>query len=425
MIWIMSMMKSVAWVLLVAGAVALGVRTSTAQDWPQWRGPGRDGTVAGVSAPASWPDRASRDWQATVGLGHASPVVVGDRVFLFAREGEREVLSALSLETGDLLWSEGYPAPYTMNPAARGHGPGPKSTPVVHDGGVYVLGIGGILSRFDASTGHLRWTRSFADQFPATSPTYGAAMSPVVEGEVVIASVGGDDAGALMAFDVETGETRWGWEGDGAGYASPIVVDLGGTRQVVTQSHRSIVGLDAATGSLLWQIPFTTDYDQNIVTPVLHEDTLVFSGLDNGIFGMQVFERGGEWSTETVWKNTDVSMYMSSPVVRGDLLFGLSHKNKGQFFCLDARSGETLWTSEGRQGDNAALLAGGDVLFLLTTGGELIVARAGRQRFEPVGHYQVADTPTWAMPVVLDAREGVQVLVKAESTLALWSLDSD
>ncbi len=410
-------------IVLFACLVLVQPLASQAQEWPQWRGPHRDGAVPGFTAPARWPGRASVGWTASVGLGHSSPLVVGERIYQFARQGEREVLSVLDLTTGEVVWSEGYDAPYTMDPAARAHGPGPKSTPVVHAGGVDTLGIGGVLSRFDAETGSLRWSRAFEDRFPMTSPTYGAAMSPVVEGDVLIAYVGGDEAGTLAAFETETGEMRWSWDGDGAGYASPILVDLGGTRQVVTQSLRAIVGLSAADGTVLWRIPFTTDYDQNIVTPVVHGETLILSGLDQGTFAVKVFERGGTWDTETVWRNTDVSMYMSSPVVRGDLLFGLSHYQKGQFFCVDARTGETRWTSEGRQGDNAALLAAEDVLFLLTTEGELIVARATGERYDPVARYTVADSPTWAHPVVLAGEDPVQVLVKDERSLALWRLE--
>jgi outer membrane protein assembly factor BamB len=197
------------------------------------------------------------------------------------------------------------------------------------------------------------------------------------------------------------------------------VTDLAGTRQIITQSQHNIVGVSAATGELLWRIPFSTPYEQNIVTPALYHDTLLFSGLGNGVMGVRVLKRGSEWVTETIWQNKDVGMYMSSPVVSGDLMFGLSNLKHGQFFCLDARNGATLWTSEGRQADNAAVIDGGSVLFLLTNDAELIVARKTVKGFEPLRKYSVADSPTWAHPVVLNNG----ILIKDLSTLALWGTD--
>jgi outer membrane protein assembly factor BamB len=187
----------------------------------------------------------------------------------------------------------------------------------------------------------------------------------------------------------------------------------------VTQSQEHCIGIDATTGKLLWKIPFSTAYTQNIVTPAVHEGFLIFSGLDNGIFAVRVVHRDGRWSTEKVWENNRFSMYMSSPVLVGDLLFGLSHQRRGQFFCLDARTGTVHWVSEGRQGDNAAILSAGNVLFLLKNDAELIIAKAGKERFEVVRQYSVAESPTWAHPVVL----GNRVLIKDKSTLALWTLE--
>jgi outer membrane protein assembly factor BamB len=405
--------KSASAVLLLMTMFSFG------QEWPQWRGAVRDGTIQTHQLPARLPETLQLNWKVTVGLGHSSPVVAGDRIYQFARQGEREVVSCLDPATGRVLWEQGYPAPYTMNRAARSHGKGPKSTPLVNDGKIFTLGISGILSAFDAGSGKLLWRKDFVDQFPKTSPLYGAAMSPVTDRGHLIAHLGGHGAGALLALSVETGETRWSWTGDGPGYASPIIVELQGTRQVVTQSQDHLIGVDANSGKLLWKIPFETAYTQNAVTPVIHNDNLIFSGLDRGIQAFR-FTPGEEgWKAKKVWENDELSMYMSSPVLVGDLMFGLSHYKKGQFFCLDVLSGRTLWTSPGRQADNAAILTDGELLFFLTTDAQLIVASASRAGFESAQSYAVAESPTWAHPVILDNR----VLVKDESNLALWSVE--
>ncbi len=399
--------------------IVLGCEVSFAQDWSGWRGPNRDGAVSSFSAPKAWPDQLKVKWKMAVGIGHSSPVVAGRTVYVLSRQGEQEVVSAIDLDSGKLLWKDSYATPYTMNPAAVAHGKGPKSTPVLQGGKLYTLGISGILSCYDTGTGKPQWRKEFSKQFKATSPFYGVAMSPLVDNGLLIVHVGGHDAGALIALDAETGELKWSWKGDGPGYASPIAVELNGIRQIVTQTQKFIVGVSAASGELIWQIPFETEYSQNSVTPVAYKNTLIFSGIDKGTMAVKVVKRDGKWATEQVWQNPQVSMYMNSPVINGDYLYGLSHKRKGQFFCLDARTGETLWTSEGREGENAAMLSAGETLFLLTNDAELIVAKNNAKRFEPLKKYTVAESPTWAHPAII----GNRILIKDASTLALLSVE--
>ncbi|PYV15990.1 MAG: serine/threonine protein kinase, partial [Acidobacteria bacterium] len=139
----------------------LGIAAAAEQDWTQWRGPGRDGVVSAFREPKDWPERLTRRWQVTVGLGHSSPVVAGRRVYLHSRQGEDEVVSSFELETGKLVWADRYPASYQVNPAAAFHGKGPKSTPAASDGRLFTLGISGILSCYDLQTGKLAWRKDF------------------------------------------------------------------------------------------------------------------------------------------------------------------------------------------------------------------------------------------------------------------------
>lgn len=401
-------------VLFLATSVAAA---PPAVEFPQWRGPARDGLVP-LPARAAWPEAPSAGWKVRVGIGHSSPVVAGGRVFVFTREGEEEVAQAFELSTGKRVWRQAYPAPYSMNPAATGHGKGPKATPVVASGRLFTLGIGGVLTCFDADSGRLVWRKEFTGQFKETSPLYGAAMSPVVEGGLVIAHVGGHGDGALTAFDTASGATRWSWKGDGPGYASPVVATLGGVRQLVTQTQDHVVGLSVERGELLWKLPLTTPYEQNAVTPVLAGDLVIYGGLDQPMRAVRVAKRGGGWTPEPAWENAEVSTYLSSPVLDGGRLYGLSHRRKGQFFCLDAATGKTLWLSEGRQAENAAILSGGGALLLLTTDGAMIVAAKDAAAFRPLRTWKVAESATWAHPVVLEGA----LLVKDVDTLALWRL---
>ena len=248
---------------------------------------------------------------------------------------------------------------------------------------------------------------------------FGTAMSPLVDGALLIAHVGGHDSGALTAFDLETGNVKWSWNGDGPAYASPIAVELGGVRQIVTQTQQNIIGVAANSGKLLWKIPFTTQYVQNIVTPVVYRDTLILSGLAKGVMAVRLVRKGDEWSPQTVWRNEEASMYMNSPVVMGDFVFGFSHLKRGQFFCLDARTGGTLWTGPPRQGENAAMLISPGSLVALTNDSQLLIAKPSGKSFDVIRRYTVADSPTWAHPLVLP--DGV--VIKDAKTLARWSVD--
>jgi outer membrane protein assembly factor BamB len=383
------------------------------REWSQWRGPARDG-VAAFSAPAAWPATLTKRWEVTVGVGHSSPVISGERVIIHTRQGEREVTRALDLKTGKELWRGDYAAPYTMNSAARGHGPGPKSTPTVAGGRVFTFGISGILSAHDVATGKVLW-RTDA---PPAPPEFGTAMSPIVDGSLVIVHLGANDQGALTAFEVASGAPRWRWTGDGPAYASPVIADIGGTRQLVTQSENSVIGVDVASGQLLWRIPFKTSFDQNSITPVVVRDVVIFSGLDSGTAAVRVGRKANTWTPEPLWKNDDVSMYMSSPVVIGSTVYGLSHRNRGQFFAIDVAAGRTLWTTPGREGENASIIASGELLLLSTTNAELIVARAGAGKLAEIKRYTIAESAVWSHPAVF----GNTLLVKDVDKLICWTV---
>jgi outer membrane protein assembly factor BamB len=236
---------------------------------------------------------------------------------------------------------------------------------------------------------------------------------------MLIAHVGGQDQEDLIACDTETGDVRWSWDGDGPRYTSPVVAEFGGTRQVITQTQKHCVGVSADTGELLWSIPFTTPYDQNIMTPVLYEQMVIFSGTKQGIMAVKVAKQGDTWSTEQVWHNPDVSMYMSSPIIKGDLLFGFASEGGGRFFCLNAQTGETVWEGDGKKGENAAILSAGDVLLVLTNDAKLTVVKPVPEGFESIARYKVADSQVWAHSAPL----GKQILIKDNSALYLWGIE--
>ncbi|HEY6401343.1 MAG TPA: PQQ-binding-like beta-propeller repeat protein [Blastocatellia bacterium] len=398
---------------------AAAFQTVSAQDWAQWRGPSRDGVAMDFVAPAQWPEKLKLIWKTEVGSGYASPVVSKDRAWIHTRKGEEEAVSCLDLKTGKIIWSKRSPAAFTKNQYATEAGKGPHSTPVLYDGNLYTLGVTAILSCFDADSGELKWRREFGA--PDTSKMFcGTAFSPVVDqGNLIIYT--GDDikGGAMFALDPATGKERWKWTGEGPGYASPIVVEIEGARQIVTMTDKSIIGVELKTGKLLWRMPWPDEWNENIVTPISYKNTLIFSGVRKGTVAAQVTKNGAEWSVKQIWHNPEIAMYMNSPVLEGDYLFGMSSKRKGQYFCMEAATGKVLWATEGREGANAAILNVRDALLILTNDANLIVAKKSSKGFEQVAKYSVADSPTYAHP----APVGKMILVKDGAAMALWSLE--
>lgn len=399
--------------LLVVAAVSLNL---LAADWPQWRGPNRDG-IAGGAAPETWPDKLNKKWQVTIGEGHSSPILGDGKLFVFAREGKQEVVRALDPATGKELWKQSYEAPFKISSAADSHGPGPKSTPVFAAGKLCTFGLGGVLACWDAASGRLLWKQDFYGMFKHPSPDFGAAMSPLVGRGMLFVHAGGDGDGALMAFDLATGAVKWSWKGDGPAYASPVILEAGGVRQLVTQSQRNIIALSESDGQLLWQMPFKTDYEQNSVTPIVYGPYVIVSGLKNGAMALRPVKDANGWHAEKTWENPAAAMYMSTATLSGDMVFGFGHKNKGQFFCLNAKTGVMAWMGEPRQGDNASIVRQGNTIYLLKDDGELIVARTSATAMEILKKYTVAGSPTWAHPVV----SGDGIIVKDKMSVIMWT----
>jgi outer membrane protein assembly factor BamB len=402
-------------VILVTASLSLDAQRSST-DWVQYRGPGRDGIASTFTPPAAWPEMLVQKWRVEVGTGYASPIVVGNRTFVFSRRGDNEGMSAHDVATGRELWRAGYDAPFTMNSAAARHNKGPKSTPVYTDGKLLSIGMTGVVTAWDAATGKQLWQKPGSLPVPLYTSH---AFSPIVDGSVVIFHVGGHDKGALTALDIATGNPKWSWNGDGPGYGSPIVASIGGTRQVITITQTKVVGVDLATGALLWERPYSAPSTNNSNTPLVHGQNIIVSGNSGPTVAFTATKNGSTWATTTVWENAEIPLRLTNMVLAGDTLFGMSNRNAGQYFAADARSGKTLWTSPGRQAGNAAIARAGDYLFSLEDDGDLVVVKNNPAAFELVKKYKVADGETWAEAVF----SGNRIFVKDLNHLTLWTLN--
>ncbi len=391
----------------------------TSQSWPGLLGKDRNGWVSGFRAPEKWPETLGKAWQLEVGAGYGSPVIAGNLVFTHSRQRENEVVRCLDLETGTEKWRKAYPVPFRMGMGGERHGKGPKSCPVLADGRLFTLSITGTLSAWDAQSGKLLWRRDYSSEFKKNHPYWGTASSPIVDGDKLIIHMGNDKKGTLLALDVQSGKEIWRQGKDGASYSSPLIVEIMGTRQVIQWNHEDLVGVSVDDGSLLWShhAPHRT-HNQNMPTPVFHKGRILLGGENRGIHCLEPRQTGDSWSVKKLWHQQKVALDMSTAVINDGLLYGMSHFKSGQFFCLDPKDGKILWLSPGRIGNNVAFLsAPGHVIALINTG-ELRIIEASGKAYKQIASYPVAESPTWAPPLLLKEH----VLVKSLDQLTLWSL---
>jgi outer membrane protein assembly factor BamB len=406
-----------AFISAAAAAALLAASPALHAQWPQWRGPNRDGVAAAAVVPETWPDKPAVAWTQPVGEGYSSPVVDDGRVFVHSRNDPEEVVSAFELTSGEPIWSATYTAAFAKNKYASAMAKGPFSTPLVAGGRIFTLGTSAILSAFDAGTGTLKWRKDWSKEIDTSRLFTGTAMSPILDSGLLIVHVGDDDDGALRALDPATGDEKWVLAGHGPGYASPIITAVDGVRQLVTMTDKAVIGVEVAAGKILWTIPFPDEWNENIVTPVVAGGVLVVSGTRKGTFGYRLERSGGVWAPRQAWHNANLPMYMSSPVVDGAFVYGFGSRRKGQLFCLDAQTGGEKWTTEGRGGANAAIQSAGANLVVLTTDGELLVVRRTPEQYHELKRYKVAEAQTWAQPVLVPGG----IVVRDANAVSLWS----
>ena len=403
-----------ATVVIVACAMLLCAASSFADDWPQWRGANRDGKVTGFAAPQTWPKTLTEKWKATVGAGDATPALVGDKLFVFARQGGDEVVLCLDATNGKEVWKATCAAAGVGGPAS-GHA-GPRSSPAAADGKVVTLGVQGVLSCFDAATGKLAWRK---DPFPKAVPRFATASSPVIVDGMTVAQLGGPGNGGILAYGLGTGEEKWRWGGEGPDYGSPALVTVAGTKQIVTLTEKSIVGVGAADGKLLWKLPFPPQRRAyNAATPIVDGQTVIVSGSGRGTKALKIEKQGDGFTATELWSNPQVAVQFNTPVLKDGLLFGLT--DRGSLFCINAKDGKTAWTDTARHGRGfAAMVDAGSVLMALPSTSELIVFKPDATAYAEVARIKVAATATYAHPVIA----GNRIFVKDQGSLAMLAIE--
>jgi outer membrane protein assembly factor BamB len=381
-----------------------------AGDWPQWRGPARDGVWEQRGLPEQFPiEGLKATWRRPIGGGFAGIAVAGGRVYTLDRRTQpREVERVLCLDaaTGAQLWAHAYPVTY----GKMDYGNGPRSTPTVCDGRVYTFGAVGHLHCFDARTGQVLWSHDTVKAFRGRIPMWGHACSPLVDGERTIVQIGGEPDASLVALDSITGKEIWRSLSDRPGYSSPILIERSGgreptvhVRQLVYWTPEHIAGLNPKTGKVLWQAPFVSTYDVAISDPVWHDGVLLVSGYWEGSKALR-FEPNSD-QPKVLWEGRQLYLLMSTPLCRAGHIYALDKRDGLK--CIELRTGKVRWHGEHvtprDQNPHASLVWTGRQALIFNAKGELILAQPSPEGYRQISKATVFKAlvpakPAWAAP---------------------------
>ncbi|HEX2968560.1 MAG TPA: PQQ-binding-like beta-propeller repeat protein [Bacteroidales bacterium] len=394
-------------IVVLISSIFLIVVSSFAQDWPQFRGIDRDSKVTGFKSPATWPAELKQVWKIKVGTGDATPALVNKKIYLNTRQGDDEIVLCLDAASGKEFWRNQYSSPAVTGPA--GSHPGPRSTPAVSNGKVVTFGAAGILSCLDAATGKILWRKENPDN---AIPQFFTGMSPLIVENSCIAHIGAKDKGEVVAFDLNTGNEKWKWSGDGPAYASPSVMVVDGKKTIVVQTEKNLVGLDFRDGKLLWQM--ATPVNQrfyNCVSPYINGKTIYVTGQGTGVKAINV-----EGSVKDIWTNAEVGAKWNTPVLKDGFLYGFTDQKR--IYCINAGTGATAWIDNTVNSDFATLSDCGEVLIGLPSTGNLIVFKPDPKAYSEVAKYKVSETPVYAFPVIA----GNNIYIKDAENLILFKI---
>lgn len=369
-----------------------------ADDWPQWRGPRRDGVwrERGIVEMFDKP-RLDLKWRAKIGSGYSGPTVADGRVYVTDRVIEptqRERVHCFDAKTGKQIWTHAYDCAYKD----VGYDAGPRAGVTVNDGRAYALGAMGHFFCFDAASGKVHWEKDLGREYKIRMPIWGIACAPLIEGELVILQIGGEGDYCLVAFDRRTGSERWHALPDDASYSAPIVVEQAGRRVLVCYTGQNVVGLDPANGKPHWSIPFApTKMVIGVASPVYHDGHIFVTNFFDGALlikldsdrpaAREVWRRAGASEMQT----DALQSIISTPYMHGGHIYGVD--SYGELRCLKLESGDRVWESGDAVPHNRwatiHFVAHEDRVWMFNERGELIIGALSPEGFREISRAQL------------------------------------
>jgi len=392
---------------LVLAIVAASV---SAGDWPGFHGPNRDNKSTDKGLLKTWPEGGpSRMWEAAgIGEGYSTVAIVGKRIYTTGAIDDDSVITALDMD-GKEVWTR------KNGKAWKRSYPGTRSTPTITGGLLYHLsGIGNLIC-LKADSGDVVWSTNILEEFGGRNIIWGLAESPLVIGDKVICTPGGENV-SMVALDRKTGKVVWKCTGasDKPGYASPILIECQGLRQVVTAMSESIIGVRASDGKLLWRYPHKVYTDQNITTPLFHDGFLIISGcVRKGTTSLQLRVSGDECSAKEHWYNGTLDNKQGGIVLLDGRLYGYapSQNRSEPWVCVDFKSGATIFQDSPVRSSykykNGCLTYADGMFYLFSDDGKMALAKPTPKGLEVAGRLKIEDPgtrQTWAHPVVHGGR---------------------
>lgn len=394
------MRRPIGSLLMVICVLKITFAPIFAEDWPEWRGKGRNGIWTESGILDKFPEKGlTAVWRTPIHGGFAGPAVAAGRVFVtdFKRSsGKKGMERALCLDekSGKILWTREWDADYQ----GISYDTGPRATPTVDGDRVYIVGGSGTLLCLNARTGDVIWRKDYVKDYRMQMPTWGIASSPLVDGDRLIAIVGGQPDAKVIAFDKMTGKEIWRAlpSESEQGYSQPVIVAARGTRQLIIWDPTAVVALDPATGKTYWQHPFRINLSLTLATPVFDGSRLLVSSFYNGSMLLDLAKE----NASVIWKgksnseiNTDgLHAVVNTPVIDGDYIYGIC--SYGQFRCLNLKTGERIWetmevTKEKARWASGFIVRHGDRYFINNDRGELIIAKLSAQGYQEISRTQL------------------------------------
>jgi outer membrane protein assembly factor BamB len=383
---------------LAALALSASVTIEALEDWPQWRGPHRDGLSAEKNLLKSWPpDGPLLAWKvAGAGEGYSSFAVAGGRIFTLGARGDREYVVAFDAASGKRLWEVAHGSRFTND-----RGDGPRSTPTVDGARVYAFGASGDLTALDAASGKVAWTVNVVRDFGGQNIKWGFSESPLVLGDRIIVSPGGSGS-AIVAVDKASGKLLWKSEGDAAGYSSAVLHEVGGVRQAIIFTGQRALGLDVANGHVLWSYDRVANRVANIATPIARGNRVFLSSdYGTGAALLELTPSGGTIAAREVYFTRDMRNHHASSVLIGDYLYGFS---SAILTAMKFDTGEVAWRD--RSVGKGSLVFADDRLYLFSERGVAALAEATPDGYREHGRFslETGSLPTWTHPVVSNGK---------------------
>jgi len=373
------------------GRVALPPHSSGAGEWSQWRGQNRTAVSQEKLSSDSWSSGGPRRlWSVAGGAGHSSIAVGSGRAFTLVQAQDEEAAICLEAATGRRLWTTRWTSRFEETSA----GVGPHATPTVADGRVYTVGSTGQFHCLDATSGAVLWRHDLLQEFGRSQPQYGVSVNPLVEGDLVIVQPGARGA-AIAAFDRRDGRRIWNAGDDPDGYSSPMAATIAGQRQIVFLTGESVMGSDVRDGRNLWRVPWRTNGDYNIATPVIVQDyVFVSSGYGKGCALLEITrDAKGSFEARPVYEHPRMRNQFSTCVLWGDHLYGF---DDSFLVCMEFRTGKIRWKERGF--GKGSLIAADGKLIVLGEEGKLALVEARPDGYRELSSSRVSTTRCWASP---------------------------